>query len=101
MRYNRLVLIFLLLLTVVCVKSDLNKDGRVVLVSPVLAPYRNARAETNETAKDFPVLMLLAGDEDKNLHDERNKDIVEQPVYVKVSFKINMVKFTIDCDKFV
>lgn len=96
MRYNRLVLNFLILFTFVCVQSNLNEDGRVVLVSPVLAPYRNARAETNETAKDFPVLMLLAGDGDQSVREEKNTDIVQQPVYVKVSFQLMMLRVIFD-----
>lgn len=88
MRYTHLVLKLLLLVIISSVKSDISKNEKVVLVSPVLAPYRNARAQTNETAKDFPLLMLLASD---NKEAEPNGAImmensaVPQPVYVKVS----------------
>lgn len=89
MRYTRLVVkLFILIIITSVTKSEIRKNEKVVLVSPVLAPYRNARAQTNETAKDFPLLMLLASD-DKDAETNGTKIMenyqVPQPVYVKVS----------------
>ncbi|RVE54478.1 hypothetical protein evm_000963 [Chilo suppressalis] len=42
------------------VSGEITAEDHVVLVAPVLAPPKAARARVTETAKDFPVLMLLA-----------------------------------------
>ncbi|KAJ8736547.1 hypothetical protein PYW08_007203 [Mythimna loreyi] len=86
MRYTRLVFkLFVLLIFFSVTNCEISKDEKVVLVSPVLAPYRNARAQTNETAKDFPLLMLLASDNKETESNRENKmdNSVPQPVYVK------------------
>lgn len=79
---NLMIILFLVIATA---KSEFSKDG-VVLVAPVLAPFRNSRAKTAETAKDFPLLMLLAGDKTPEVDQVKmNEPLISQPVYVQVS----------------
>lgn len=75
----------ILLVVITTAKSEFSKDG-VVLVAPVLAPFRNSRAKTAETAKDFPLLMLLAGDKTPDADQvTMNEPLNNKPVYVQVS----------------
>ncbi|XP_026758606.3 uncharacterized protein LOC113518051 [Galleria mellonella] len=58
-------------------------EDRVVLVAPVLAAPKDSRARgaDTETAKDFPILMLLAtGD---NVTKEEEPKGEPQPIYVQ------------------
>ncbi|CAD0194639.1 unnamed protein product [Chrysodeixis includens] len=78
-------LIIILFFAITTAKSEFSKDG-VVLVAPVLAPFRNSRAKTAETAKDFPLLMLLAGDSTHDVDQaKRNEPLINKPVYVHVA----------------
>ncbi|KAM3967643.1 uncharacterized protein ACR2FA_011199 [Aphomia sociella] len=58
-------------------------EDRVVLVAPVLAPPKDSRARgaDTETAKDFPVLMLLATGDNMTKVEEPTGD--PQPIYVQ------------------
>ncbi|XP_059048165.1 uncharacterized protein LOC131843514 [Achroia grisella] len=58
-------------------------EDRVVLVSPVLAAPKDSRARgaDTETAKDFPILMLLATGDNITKEEEPKGD--PQPIYVQ------------------
>uniref|UniRef100_A0A2A4JNL7 Uncharacterized protein n=1 Tax=Heliothis virescens TaxID=7102 RepID=A0A2A4JNL7_HELVI len=83
MRYTRLVVISILLN--ISIRKCEDNDGRVVLVSPVLAPYRSGKAQRNETAKDFPLLTLLAteGKTNENETESSSNSEIPQPIYVQ------------------
>lgn len=70
--------------TIVNIKSVESDYGeRIELIVPVLAPPTNSRARVSETAKDYPILLLLAND-DKNKREQPKKDVEPQPIYVQV-----------------
>ncbi|PZC85663.1 hypothetical protein B5X24_HaOG215933 [Helicoverpa armigera] len=85
MRFTRISTVIAILLNICITKSEVNNDGRVVLVSPVLAPYRSGKAQTNETAKDFPLLTLLAtdGKTKENETELYTNSTIQQPIYVQ------------------
>lgn len=60
-----------------------SKSDRVDLIFPVLAPPKNSRARVTETAKDYPVLRVLANNNDSYKDDSRRGDESE-PIYVEV-----------------
>lgn len=85
MRISKLVLNIVISCTVVIINGDKEiPDKRVVLVTPVLAPPKNSKARVVETAKDYPVLTVLATSNDV-LKDEPQTISSLQPIYVKVS----------------
>lgn len=66
-----------------------NSKDRVILVAPVLAPPVDNEARVTETAKDFPVLMLLATSYKAEVKlDQKTKKVESQPIYVEVSITI-------------
>lgn len=68
-----------------------NTNDHVILVAPVLAPP--GRARVTETAKDFPVVMLLAtGNKTETKLNRKSKDGESQPIYVEVSiYNLNLI----------
>lgn len=78
--------------------NNLSEKESVVFVAPVLAPYKNTRARGMETAKDFPILMLLSTGasetrNDKHKLDEHTGEV--KPIYVEVSHFINYTYTTV------
>lgn len=81
----------LFILSVVSVSEEVSPEDHVVLVAPVLAPYKS-RARGSETAKDFPVLMLLATEENGGKVEETPKTKGEpSPIYVQVSTECKII----------
>lgn len=83
----KFVVLFLILAVSCSIGDKISPDDeRVVLVSPVLASHRTSKAKP-ETAKEFSVLMLLAGE---NKTDVGTPQVAEDrsdkhPIYVQVS----------------
>ncbi|CAG9796791.1 unnamed protein product [Diatraea saccharalis] len=67
--------------TLVC--GELTEEDHVVLVAPVLAPPKAARARVTETAKDFPVLMLLSTNDTQPNIEEPKVEGEPHPIYVQ------------------
>lgn len=76
--------LFIILLTAFLV-SVINVSSKTVLIAPVLAPPNYSKGKSVETAKDFPVLTLLATDNKTNIGPVEDSMGEIQPVYVKVS----------------
>ncbi|XP_028175179.1 uncharacterized protein LOC114363606 [Ostrinia furnacalis] len=82
-------------LAVVCiicvVGAEVTPEDHVVLVAPVLAPPKSSRARVTETAKDFPVLMVLATNNSEAKVPEVEEEHNNMPIYV---LKLEDQKFT-------
>ncbi|KAL0851427.1 hypothetical protein ABMA28_007234 [Loxostege sticticalis] len=75
----KLIPVLFVLSTVRCMVTP---EDHVVLVSPVLAPPKSSRARVTETAKDFPVLMVLATNNSGAKVDEPKVEREPLPIYV-------------------
>ncbi|KAJ0182705.1 hypothetical protein K1T71_002074 [Dendrolimus kikuchii] len=73
----------LFLIVLAFIVSVIDVSGKVVLVAPVLAPPTGSKARTVETAKDFPVLTLLAATNETDIAPVEESVGEMQPIYVK------------------
>ncbi|KPJ09378.1 hypothetical protein RR48_08829 [Papilio machaon] len=74
-------LLLIILVNVSCADL-LTTKSYVGLIFPVLAPPKNSRARVTETAKDYPVLFLLAN-KNNNYKDAPRMGEQSEPIYVE------------------
>lgn len=90
MGYSSVVVTVLGLVGVVCASvgdNALDAGERIVLVAPVLAPPRDSRTHSNDRARQFPILVLLAQQNPPlNVREPEAKSLGRhtQPIYVQV-----------------
>lgn len=61
------------------------RKEEVLLVAPILAADKNSRARIVETAKDFPIVRLIATDNYSTRIGGVNHTVEPRPIYVEVS----------------
>ncbi|CAG4979764.1 unnamed protein product [Parnassius apollo] len=79
---NALPIMLLLGLINISSTEIVTSSDRIELVLPVLAPPMNSRARVTETAKDYPVLWLLANNNISKKEEVRS-GTESQPIYVE------------------
>lgn len=68
--------------------NALDAGERVVLVAPVLAPPKGSRTHANDRSRQFPILVLLAQENQAPSGREpsaKSLGINPQPIYVQVT----------------